>query len=328
MEIQQKLLVLGTNCQDLSAAVWTEHLWLASDETMSLERLSPSPTGYDQPQQFPLTEYLDLVDDTTGAGVEVDIEGLDYQDHYLWLVGSHATKRKRVRPDRSDLENIRRLTKIEADPNRYLLARIPLVDGILYKTCPHPSQLGEQLTAAAIGRTKLLTLLEEDPHLGPFLTAGIPGKDNGFDVEGLAVMGNKVWLGLRGPVLRGWAILLELTVEARGPGLLRFRRGADGLAYRKHFLDLGGLGIRELCRDGDDLLILAGPTMILQGVIRVFRLVKGLLLAEPSLITQQPGRLEVLFETPPCRKIRPGRRHCPDPRGIARGLRWACTKPI
>ena len=42
-------------------------------------------------------------------------------------------------------------------------------------------------------------------------------------------------------------------------------------SYRKHFLHLGGLGIRDLCAQGADLLILAGPTMDLDGPVTIFR---------------------------------------------------------
>jgi hypothetical protein len=45
----------------------------------------------------------------------------------------------------------------------------------------------------------------------------------------------------------------------------------EGARYRKHFLELGGLGVRDLCPDGDDLLVLAGPTMALSGPVRVHR---------------------------------------------------------
>ena len=37
------------------------------------------------------------------------------------------------------------------------------------------------------------------------------------------------------------------------------------------FLPLAGLGVRDLHLDGDDLLLLAGPTMVLDGAVRVFR---------------------------------------------------------
>ena len=99
----------------------------------------------------------------------------------------------------------------------------------------------------------------------------IPGKDNGFDVEGLAVDGHRLLLGLRGPVLRGWSALLEIAVEARGDQLHLVALDDSGTLIRKHFLQLDGLGVRDLHFSGDDLYILAGPTMVLNGDIRVFK---------------------------------------------------------
>ncbi len=115
----------------------------------------------------------------------------------------------------------------------------------------------------------LTRLLEDDPHVGPFLA--IPGKDNGFDIEGLALDGRRLLLGLRGPVLRGWTMLLELAVEPAGDWLRLAPLDGEGTMLRKHFLQLGGLGVRDLHFAGDDLYILAGPTMVLDGDIRLFR---------------------------------------------------------
>jgi hypothetical protein len=47
--------------------------------------------------------------------------------------------------------------------------------------------------------------------------------------------------------------------------------GPNDRLYRKHFLHLGGLGIRDLCMQASDLLILAGPTMDLDGPVTIFR---------------------------------------------------------
>ena len=94
------------------------------------------------------------------------------------------------------------------------------------------------------------------------------------DIEGLAAAGGRLFLGLRGPVLRGWAVVLEVAL-AEDPdrrSTLRLQAiGPHGRPYRKHFLHLGGLGIRDLCAQGTDLLILAGPTMDLDGPVTVFR---------------------------------------------------------
>ena len=118
----------------------------------------------------------------------------------------------------------------------------------------------------------LTKALAHDEHLRSFLA--IPGKDNGFDIEGLAVAGERLFLGLRGPVLRGWTVILEVEPKARAddPTTLQLKKiGPGGRRYRKHFLQLGGLGVRDLCVDGPDLLILAGPTMDLDGPVTVFR---------------------------------------------------------
>jgi hypothetical protein len=74
-------------------------------------------------------------------------------------------------------------------------------------------------------------------------------------------------------VLRGWAVVLEVlpVQDPTDPGRLALGIFPEGARYRKHFLDLGGLGVRDLCPDGDDLLVLAGPTMALSGPVRVHR---------------------------------------------------------
>jgi hypothetical protein len=123
----------------------------------------------------------------------------------------------------------------------------------------------------AAGAENLTDLLVADPHLAPFLA--IPSKDNGLDVEGLAVHDDTLYIGLRGPVLRGWACVLEVLplTDEHDPTRLRLAAFSDGARYRKHLLDLGGLGVRDLCPDGDDLLVLAGPSMALSGPVRLYR---------------------------------------------------------
>jgi Protein of unknown function (DUF3616) len=79
---------------------------------------------------------------------------------------------------------------------------------------------------------------------------------------------------LRGPVLRGWAVILEVELEEDNDqrSTLRLKAiGPNARLYRKPFLHLGGLGIRDLCAQGSDLLILAGPTMDLDGPVTIFR---------------------------------------------------------
>lgn len=285
--------------KDLSAAVFTpdQYLWLGSDETTSLERLSLLDAHtFGNHQTIDLAELIELPD---SPDEEIDIEGLTYADYYLWVVGSHSTKRKKPKPDKKDKKNLKRLATVKSEPNRYILARIPLINGELLPSCTHPENYDRQLTAAKLQLTEkgniLTDALESDPHLGPFIVARIPSKDNGLDIEGLAVCGDKLYLGLRGPVLRGWAIILEIEVQALGENLLELKKiGAEEQLYKKHFLNLGGLGIRDLTFDGQDLLILAGPTMDLDGPVKLFRVKDGLNLPEDSWVWE----LEVVLNIP------------------------------
>lgn len=261
--------------EDLSAILLTSdrYLWLGSDETSTIERLSYLDDGnFAKHKHYRVRDFIELPD--LDKAMEIDIEGLASDGNYLWFTGSHSYKRKKPKQTGDDKKDIRRLAKIATEPNRYVIGRIPLVDGELRKSV---SASGVKLTAAKLEINKkgnaLIKALESDEHLGLFIRAQIAGKDNGFDVEGLAVVGERIFLGLRGPVLRGWAIILEIEFEEFAPGLLRLRKiGENETCYKKHFVNLKGLGIRDLLRDGDDFLILAGPTMDLSGPVQIYRL--------------------------------------------------------
>ncbi|MBD2518354.1 DUF3616 domain-containing protein [Nostoc sp. FACHB-973] len=271
--------------EDLSAVLLThqKYLWFGSDETSTIERLSlVDPEKFTDHQQFRVAEFISL---PAPEDQEIDIEGLAYSDYYLWFIGSHSYKRKKPKPDNTDAKNLKRLAKIESEPNRYLLGRIPLIDGKLFSSCPHPQKPDVQLNAAKLEVINqgnlLMTALAEDSHLGIFIKAAIPGKDNGFDIEGIGIYQNRIFLGLRGPVLRGWAVVLEIELEESSPGLLKLRQiGEENELYKKHFIWLNGLGIRDLYVDGKDLLILAGPTMDLDGPVQLYRWINGVNLPE------------------------------------------------
>ncbi len=277
--------------EDLSAVHLSDdgYLWLGCDEGANLERLTllnpETKDLFGNHKRFLVQNFVDLpANDET----EVDIEGLAESDNYLWLVGSHSWKRKAPKSDKSTAKNIERLATIEAEANRYLLARIPIIDGELYQSHPDPKNPEKMLTAAKLEATRdgnLLTrALEDDPHLGGFVKSQLPSKDNGFDIEGLAVLHDRIFLGLRGPVLRGWAIILELQVEDSSNGLLKLKKiGDEGRRYKKLFVNLQGLGVRELSIEGDDLIILAGPTMSLDGPVKLFRLENGIHIGDNTL---------------------------------------------
>lgn len=287
-------------------------LWLANDESVSLERLtladkdSSGKSSFTRDhKQYRLHDFLDLPlppHGETAADInEADIEGLACDDKYLWLTGSHSLRRKQPKAGDGAKKAHKRLCSVGADGNRYLLARIPIAeqDGastLLKETAAKGKRRRAALLRGDQHGNELTALLKEDEHFGPFLA--IPGKDNGFDIEGIAVAGKHLLLGLRGPVLRGWAAIVEVAlVDDEQAGRLRLAPlDGDGRLYRKHFLDLHGLGIRDLCVQGKDLLILAGPTMDLDGPVYLYRWAGG---AAPDKETIMPHeRLERVLSLP------------------------------
>ena len=269
-------------------AISGDVLWLAGDESRALHELRAKDNGcWGDHRRYPLSELFpgQLADDG-----EADLEGLAVDDGALWLVGSHALRRSQPKSCGKASAPREALGLKSSQPNRVLLGRIEiaangreLVNGS--GRCLPITNGGTMLTAA----------LAADDLLKPFLA--LPSKDNGLDIEGLAVRGKRLFLGLRGPVLRGWALIVHAKWKMDGDALT-LEAGKDDRLYRLHALDLGGLGIRDLAPDpnSDDLWILAGPTMALDGPMRVFRWPDGLLAKDEHCVGAD--RLEWCLDLP------------------------------
>lgn len=299
-------------------AAWGDWLWVAGDEGCEITVLRREEAAPRAARGAPALRYAashahalaDLLDLPGADDGEADIEGLCVCDDWLWLVGSHSLKRRSVSlPDDpgepvDHALNARRLAEVRLDANRLLLARVPIepdAEGVprLVRKAADGRRAG--CVKGGEKRNALTKLLRDDPHVGRFMV--IPGKDNGFDIEGLAVDGERVLVGLRGPVLRGWSTVLELCVQGRADGELRLARrdGKSGPRLVKHFVQLDGLGVRDLVwRDGD-LYLLAGPTMVLDGEIRLYRWrgARATLAANGERVRFEPrGALAAVAELP------------------------------
>ena len=152
-----------------------------------------------------------------GKTGEVDAEGLCRDDERLWVVGSHSLTRKKVGlpPPANALAHMAKLR--EPQPNSYLLGFLNLTAKSADPAKPFGHKAAAALPLSTTGGNALTETFIDDPHIAPFLT--LPAKENGLDIEGLAVRGNSVFLGLRGPVLSGLALILELKVAVDGEAL-------------------------------------------------------------------------------------------------------------
>lgn len=294
---EECLLLFNEDYEDLeelrseisSCLITGRNLWLSYDEGAAIERLTRTARGYGYHRHYEMSGFFDLPADD-----EMDMEALAYAEPYLWFCGSMSLKRDTPEPDEPLAEQISALAEISLDRNRFSLGRIPCVerDGgfELFRETEHESETlrAAMLVGGAEG-SMLHNVLMHDEHLSMFMD--VPCKDNGFDIEGLAVAGERIFIGLRGPVLHGFAVILEITCKAAGDDLIMESRQGEDKLYRKHFLDLAGMGIRELnIDDKGDLYLLAGPTMDLDGTISIYR-VKGGLENNYASVVHEPERL-------------------------------------
>lgn len=173
-----------------------------------------------------------LLDPSVSQKKEMDIEGLAADGHTIYVVGSHSAKRKKVDPDKTCKTNRKALTSpVEAQPSRDVLLRFDWKDD------------GEPVE---IESTTLRNVFEKTEPFATFQSIG--SKENGIDIEGIAVYQKQVYVGFRGPVLRGnFAVVLK------------FGFGQPVKKPTPLFVNLGGRGIRDLATVKKGLLILVGP---------------------------------------------------------------------
>lgn len=254
--------------RDLSAVVREgDTMFVACDEGSALERLLRDGDGFGRHSHIPLDDLLDL---PAGPEGETDIEGLAIDDGWLWVVGSQSIKRDKVKDGDSGAASLAELEDTDWEENRQLLARLPLVDrdGGLWPVAEDGDRRAAHLHFKGKGR--LRRWLRKDRHLAPFLD--LPSKENGLDVEGIVARGDRVWVGLRGPVLGQSAVVLEMRMRLTGSGHLKARRIEGKARLRKHSVDTDGQGIRDMKWDGEDLLLVTGPVLSGDGPAAILRL--------------------------------------------------------
>jgi hypothetical protein len=190
------------------------HLELALDEGRTIERLSWTGCRFGTAESFDLAKYFDL----PKGSPEIDIDALHIAGRDLWIAGTHSRAREPPKQgqepnDPADADDpadpLARMAKIKVDRRRYLLGRLELTaDGADIASPADKAAPCLEFTAAG---NSLTEQPRNDEHLAPFLRR--PDKENGPDIGGPAVKGNRLLLGLRGPITRGIAVVLETELN-------------------------------------------------------------------------------------------------------------------
>ena len=212
---------------DVSGISWSDRfIVLGSDEGAKFQVLTLDDGTYN------VRNTVVLSDEQADDEMELDIEAITKDNsgtHYI--LGSHSAKRKKVKPDKTYIQNRKRIQKVSSEESRSGLFRIPLDD------TGNPT--------GNIETIKLESIFHQDKILQMFTQ--IPSKENGIDIEGMAFYKDLLFFGFRGPVLRqNFVPVLTTTFDHPGD-------------YEMRFINLNGKGIRDMAAVKDGLLIIAGP---------------------------------------------------------------------
>jgi hypothetical protein len=229
--------------RSISAVAWSPpYLWTASDETRTVERLVEAGRGYRLDRQFLLDDVFTLPGRRTGA--EADLEALAAEPDGLWICGSHCRSRPKV-PDDA-IPDVR----IADQPSRQLLGHLRFADGEVVAAAMAP----------VAGPRSLRARLAREAHVAPFMH--LPTKENGLDIEGLTVFRNALLVGLRAPVVDTTALVFRFPMTSTRN---------IGRTVETHYIDLGGLGVRDLASAGSFVYVVAGPVGKTGGPFRLYQ---------------------------------------------------------
>jgi hypothetical protein len=188
-------------------------------------------------------DTLPLIDNRYDEdALELDGEGVAYAGGWFYVIGSHG----HPRDSKSKLHPVRDRDQIKA--------RIAASSQIVrIRVRPHA---GRQLTPADVTdiqrSAKLKEIIAANDVLKRFVDRRL--ENNGLTIEGVAIVGTRLFVGFRGPTLSyDTAPVLSVSVPAIFESV-----PPDPIL---HILPLGrGQGVRDLAAFGDGILILAGPT--------------------------------------------------------------------
>jgi hypothetical protein len=169
---------------------------------------------------------------------DLDGEAVAHYKQDFYVVGSHGCSRNS--------------NKFRA--SSFILARVP--DAVVAQAAAadpkSPDEKGPVATSYRLSEALLVA-----PRAKGFFARDLMTK-NGLNVEGLAAVGGRLYVGLRAPVVNGTTFLVDVDLDALFDAGRTIALGTEVREIELDFLD--GRGIRDLAVMGDGrLLVLSGP---------------------------------------------------------------------
>lgn len=178
-----------------------------------------------------------------GKPIELDAEAVAFEAGHFYVIGSHG----RARHEDDAAEEAENNAKAAASRQLFRI-KLP-ASAVDMKT-------GKVVDKADVkSSSTLATILSRQPELKEFYDQ--PLMDNGLTIEGLAVRDQRLFIGMRGPVLGANAVVLSLNEPAAFDG-----SRPEPILHRLALdTDTSGKprGVRDLARYRDGFLVLAGP---------------------------------------------------------------------
>ena len=173
-----------------------------------------------------------------GKPVELDAEGVAFADGDFFVVGSHGRPRHEAEA-KKEAKN-----KAKAEASRYVFRIRFDLNGV-----DHDARLTGPVEIKT--STKLPKFIKDWPELAPSFDRSL--EDNGLTIEGVAVKGEKIYFGMRGPVLPDKSAAI-LSVP-----LLALFDGQSGNPQLHHVNLEKSRGVRDLVAFENGFLLIAGP---------------------------------------------------------------------
>ena len=194
--------------------------------------------------QYVVGEDILLPDIDKNDGGELDIEGIAVDGNFIYVIGSHSFRRNQTSSKKSYKKNRKTFNKgkIEEEPSRDWLHRI---------------EVNQQAQPVAKMSISLRDVISNHKALKAF--SEIPSKENGVDIEGIAVDDGWLYAGFRGPVFRDNYV-----------PILKFKFDQHENSANLLFVKLEGGGIRDMARVEDGFLLVSGPVGDAPGPYQVY----------------------------------------------------------